>query len=65
MLPPAKGQRVRDRWHEILLFMGEDQETAWGGVEDQETAWGVGGKSCFCVFCSLHILYHIVDVWYS
>jgi len=24
MLPPAKRQRVRDRWHEILLFMGED-----------------------------------------
>jgi hypothetical protein len=24
MLPPAKRQRVGDRWHEILLFMGKD-----------------------------------------
>jgi len=24
MLPLAKRQIVRDRWHEILLFMGED-----------------------------------------
>ena len=24
MLPPAMRQKVRDRWHEILLFMGED-----------------------------------------
>ena len=24
MLPPAKRQRVRDIWHEILLFMGKD-----------------------------------------
>jgi hypothetical protein len=24
MLPPAERQRVRDRWQEILLFMGKD-----------------------------------------
>jgi hypothetical protein len=24
MLPPAERWRVWDRWHEILLFMGED-----------------------------------------
>jgi hypothetical protein len=55
MLPPAKRQRVRDRWHEILLFMGEDYETAW--VE--------GVNISFCVFvyyiyCTTLLMYGIV-----
>jgi hypothetical protein len=38
MLPPAKRQRVRERWHEILLFMGEDKGAASGMSIDFEVA---------------------------
>ena len=47
MLPPAMRQRVQYRWHEILLFMGEDLETAWGG----------GGMAKFVVVFFLYYIY--------
>ena len=56
MLPPAKRQRVRDIWHELLLFMGKE------GLRDS-MGWGVA-KAVF-VFCVYYIYWHTTLLMYG
>ena len=56
MLPPAKRQKVRDRWHEMKYYF------SWERIKQQHGGGG-GRKSCFFL-CFLFITYIVPHCLY-